>query len=98
MIGGPVLGSATHPEASWSRSNSSWGTFRFKRLNDILAVSSGFDQPSMIESASSRILELGVELWKGCRQSAHYSRSGGRHRAAINDVVCTMNRSCTIGC
>src|ERR1700736_6284140 len=31
MIEGPMLGSATHREASWSGSNSSWGTFRFKR-------------------------------------------------------------------
>jgi hypothetical protein len=36
-----------------------------QHISAILAVSSGFDQPSMIESASSRILELGVELWKG---------------------------------
>jgi hypothetical protein len=46
---GPVLGSATHREASWSRS--------------------GFDQPSMIALASSRILEPGARLWKDCRPS-----------------------------
>jgi hypothetical protein len=28
MSGGPVLGSATPLEASWSRSNFSWGKFR----------------------------------------------------------------------
>jgi hypothetical protein len=45
-----------------------WGTFRCKRPNATLAANSGFDQPSMIALASSRILELGVELWKGCQQ------------------------------
>jgi hypothetical protein len=34
-------------------------TFRCRRPNAILAASSGFDQPSMIALASSRILELG---------------------------------------
>jgi hypothetical protein len=34
------------------------------------AASSGFDQPSMIALASSRILELGPRLWKGCRPTA----------------------------
>src|SRR6267142_1104258 len=57
--GGPVLGSATHREASWSRFNFFWGTFRCRRPNATLAASSGFDQPSMIALASSRILELG---------------------------------------
>ena len=66
---GPVLGSATHREVSWSRSNFFWGTFRCKRPNATLAASSGFDQPSMIALASSRILELGARLWKGCRPS-----------------------------
>ena len=66
---GPVLGSATHREASWSRSNFSWGTFRYRRPNTTLAASSGFDQPSMIALASSRILEMGARLWKGCRPS-----------------------------
>jgi integrase len=50
---------ATHREASWSRFNFSWGTFRCRRPNANLAASSGFDQPSMITLASSRILELG---------------------------------------
>jgi hypothetical protein len=40
----------------------SWGTFRRKRPNVTLAASSGFDQLSMIALASSRILELGVQL------------------------------------
>jgi hypothetical protein len=62
-----VPGSATHREANWSRFNFSWGTFRCKRPNATLAASSGFDQPSMIALASSRILELGARLWKGCR-------------------------------
>src|SRR5258707_309459 len=35
---------------------------------------------------------------RGLRPDGSASRSGGGHRAAINDVVCTMNRSCTIGC
>jgi hypothetical protein len=65
---GPVLGSATHREASWSRSNFFWGTFRCKRPNATLAASSGFDQPSMIALASSRIPELCVWLWKGSRR------------------------------
>jgi hypothetical protein len=42
---GPVLGSARLREVSWSRSNSFWGTSRFKRLNVTLAASSGFDRP-----------------------------------------------------
>ena len=61
-----MLGSAMLEEASWSRSNSFWGTFRFKRPNDTLAANSGFDQPSMITLASSRILDLRaavVEEW-----------------------------------
>lgn len=53
--------------ASWSRSNFVWGTFRCKRPNATLAANRGFDQPSMIGLASSRILELGERLWKGCR-------------------------------
>jgi hypothetical protein len=55
-----VLGSATHREGSWSKSNFSWGTFRCRRPNATLAASSGFDQPSMIALASSRIPELGA--------------------------------------
>jgi integrase len=50
-----------------------WGTFRCKRLNATSAASSGFDQPSMIALASSRILELNARLWKGCRQSGNRS-------------------------
>ena len=42
---GPVLGSATLREVSWSRSNFSWGTYQFKRPTVTLAASSGFDQP-----------------------------------------------------
>jgi hypothetical protein len=45
MSDGPVLGSATRREASWSRSNFSWGTFRCRRPTVTLAASSGFDQP-----------------------------------------------------
>ena len=37
-----------------------------------LGSSSGFDQPSMIVLALSRILELGGRLWKGCRPSGSY--------------------------
>jgi integrase len=33
-----VLGSATHREASWSRFNFSWGTFRCRRANATLAA------------------------------------------------------------
>jgi site-specific recombinase XerD len=43
------------------------GTFRCRRPNATLAASSGFDQPSMIALASSRIRELGARLWKGIR-------------------------------
>jgi hypothetical protein len=68
----PVLGSAMLREESWSRSNSSWGMSQFKRPNDILAASSGFDQPSMIALASSRILEPGARLWKDCRPPRSY--------------------------
>ena len=64
-----MLGSAMLREASWSRSNSFWGTFRFKRRSATLGASSGFDQPSMIALASSRIRELGARLWKGSRRS-----------------------------
>ncbi len=59
---GPVLDSAILREASWSRSNSFWGTFRFKRRSAILGANSGFDQPSMIALASSRILEIAEGL------------------------------------
>jgi hypothetical protein len=62
MSDGPVLGSAMLREASWSRSNSSWGMSQFKRPNDILAASSGFDQRSMTISVSSRILEIAEGL------------------------------------
>ena len=65
---GPVLGSAMLREASWSRSNFSWGTFRCKRPNATLAASSGFDQPLMIALASSLLLELGTRLWQVGRQ------------------------------
>jgi integrase len=56
-------------EVSWSRSNFFWGGFRCKRPNPILAASNGFDQPSMIALASSRILELGG----GCGRVADHS-------------------------
>ena len=69
----PVLGFAMHQEASWSRFNFSWVTFRCSRPNAILAASSGFDQPSMIALASSLILELrGGRFWKGSRQTADW--------------------------
>ena len=67
-----VLGSVTLREASWSRSNSFWGTFRFKRRSATLGANSGFDQPSMIALASSRILELSARLWKDCRPAVSY--------------------------
>jgi hypothetical protein len=62
IFDGPVLGSAMLREASWSRSNSSWGMSQFKRPNDILAASSGFDQRSMTILVSSRILEFAEGL------------------------------------
>src|ERR1700737_3785439 len=65
-------------EASWSRSNFSWGMFRCKRPNVTLAASSGFDQPLMIASASSLILELGARLWQVCRRSRSYRAVGTR--------------------
>jgi Phage integrase family len=49
------------------------GTFPCKRPNATLAASSGFDQPSMIALASSRILEPGARLWKDCRPSESYA-------------------------
>jgi site-specific recombinase XerD len=58
----PVLGCATLREVSYSRSSFYWATYRLKRPSATLAASSGFDQPSMIALASSRILEL-VRLW-----------------------------------
>jgi hypothetical protein len=67
ICGGPVLGSAMPREASWSRYNFCWGTFRCRRPNVTLAASSGFDQPLMIVLASSRLLELDARLWKACR-------------------------------
>ena len=60
--------------ASWSRSNSCWGTFRFKRRSATLGANSGFDQPSMIALASSRILERGARLWKVGRLLAQKDR------------------------
>jgi hypothetical protein len=69
-----VLGSATHQEASWSRSNFSWGTFRCRRPNVTLAASSGFDQPSMIALASSRIL-AGCAVVEGYRPYTRNSNS-----------------------
>jgi hypothetical protein len=62
------------------------GTFRCKRPNATLAANSGFDQPSMIALASSRILELGVELWKSCRQSCSY-----RHGETVSDAAPPWN-------
>jgi len=62
---GPVLGSATHREASWSRSNFSWGTFRCKLPNATLVVSSGFDQPSTIALASNRTLDVAAPIAEG---------------------------------
>jgi site-specific recombinase XerD len=60
--------SATRREASWSRYNFSWGTFRCRQPNATLAASNGFDQPSMIALASGLILELrGGRVWKVSR-------------------------------
>ena len=80
---GPVLGSVMLRGASWSRSNSSWGTFRFKRRSATLGANSGFDLPSMIALASSRILEPGARLWKDCRRSAQelYVMTATTHQA-----------------
>jgi hypothetical protein len=79
----PVLGSAMLREASWSRSNTFWDTFGFKRQSTTLGANSGFDQPSMITLASSLILELGVELRKGCRLSISI-----QHTSASQPLVC----------
>jgi len=57
---------------------------RFKRPNATLAANSGFDQPSMIALASSRILEPGARLWKGCRQTVDYARNDSRPSHAQN--------------
>jgi integrase len=57
--------SATHREASWSRSNFFWGTFRCKRPNATLAASSEFDQRSMIALASSRTLDVAALVVEG---------------------------------
>ena len=68
-----VPDSALLRETSWTRSNSFWGTFRFKRRSATLGANSGFDQPSMIALASSRILELGatvMEEWPTTRKAA----------------------------
>src|SRR2546429_3375820 len=54
-----------------SRSNFSWDTFQCKRPNATSAASSGFDQPSMIVLASSRLLEPGARLWKVGRPSGN---------------------------
>jgi hypothetical protein len=78
-----VLGSATHREASWSRSSFSWGTFRCRRPNATLAASNGFDQPSMIVLASSPLLELCAQLWKVCRPSIQNRRI--RFKALCSD-------------
>jgi hypothetical protein len=67
IFDGPVLGSATLREVSWSKSNSSWDTYRFKPLNATLVASSVFDQQSVIELDSSLIPELTARLWKDCR-------------------------------
>ena len=86
-----MLGSAMHQEASWSRSNFSWGTFLCKRPNATLAASSGFDQPSMIALASSRIREL----VRGCgRVADHTSRSclSARPRCGPAEFVVSEGR------
>src|SRR5437879_1167779 len=75
-------------EASWSRSNSSWGISQFKRPNDILAASSGFDQRSMTISVSSRILEIAEGLptiRPQCAGQGHHSSALGKktHTAFI---------------
>src|ERR1700686_3949291 len=41
----------------------------FERRRATLGANSGFDLPSMIALASSRILEPGARLWKDCRPS-----------------------------
>ena len=45
---GPFEDSVMLREASWSRSNSFWGTFRCKRPNATWVANSGFDQPLRI--------------------------------------------------
>jgi hypothetical protein len=53
-------------EGSWSKSNSYWGTSKFKPPNGTLGASNGFVQRLMIALALSRILELGgtvMEEW-----------------------------------
>ena len=49
-------------------------------------ANSGFDRPSMIALASSRILELGARLWKVCRRSTRDAQVDN-HRDARN--ACT---------
>jgi hypothetical protein len=88
VIPGQVKVQLTTPalrEASWSRSNSSWGTFRFKRRSATLGASSRFDQLSMIASASSRILEPGARLWKDCRRSGSDQQEGPPGTLAVAD-------------
>src|SRR5262245_18310575 len=88
-------------EASWSRSNSSWGMSQFKRPNDILASSSGFDQRSMTISVSSRILEIAeglrtileliatspfIETYLQPRKNGHSSRHQALRSASIVEI------------
>ena len=78
-----MLDSAILREAIWTRSNSFWGMFRFKRRSATLGANSGFDPPSMIALASSRILEPSARLWKDCRLFAqnrrpHHGGGSGR--------------------
>src|SRR6266849_5041570 len=76
ICGGPVLGFAMLREASWSRSNSSWGMSQFKRPNATLGANSGFDQRSMIALASSRILELGARCGRVADNAELTQRQG----------------------
>src|SRR6266849_10886190 len=80
-------------EASWSRSNSSWGISQFKRPNDILAASSGFDQRSMTISVSSRILEIAEGL---PTTRSEYARRE-RHFSIQLVLPRTVRRRC-LGC
>jgi hypothetical protein len=78
-------------EASWSRCNFFWGTFRCKRPNATLGANSGFDQPSMIVWASSRILELCAQLWKGCRQTSLLNYEAKEKRAEEGFLIMVLH-------
>ena len=82
----PVLGSATHREEKWSRSNFSWGTFRCKLPNATLVVSSGFDQPSTIALASNRNLDVAAPIVEGL-PTTHPECAGRERDSGLQRVI-----------